>query len=218
MKSQTRRSFLVGAAAPLALAVPAWASPRCVADPKLGAALCKAYIDVKNAFQETYHARHEPGAIWIACVAVVFAIYGHVIQQPRIAEEAYGDFDKVSLDAGVSVTKALTRDWKDDDGVPFKASLEPLFDSEAPGAKFDQNALIQAVSNGDPLILVGGEHPVVLTAVAYAQKNAPDRLVAGFVFDPMPLIGPRALDIDEVVPQSAGGDLRWAVRTRIERV
>jgi hypothetical protein len=34
-------------------------------------------------------------ALWIACAAVVFAVYGYVIQQRRIAQEAYGDFDKV---------------------------------------------------------------------------------------------------------------------------
>jgi hypothetical protein len=213
----SRRGFLIGSLSPLAFAVPAHAAPRCVADAKVGGQLCKSYISVANAYQETYYARHEPSAIWIACVAVVFATYGHVIQQPRIAEEAYGGFDKISLEQGFPVAQPLTRAWKDDDGVAFRALLTPLFDADA-GGKFDQGALIQAVADGDPLILGGGEHPVVLTALAYAQGNTPNRLVAGFVFDPMPLVGPRALDIDEVVPQSAGGDLRFAVRTKIEKV
>jgi hypothetical protein len=30
----------------------------------------------------------------------------------------------------------------------------------------------------------------------------------------MPMVGPRALDIDEVVPESAGGSLRFAVRAK----
>ena len=94
----TRRHFLVGALAPIVLATTAQANVRCVADPKRGGELCKTFIDVRDAYQETYHARHEPAAIWIACVAVVFATYGHVIQQPRIALEAYGDVDKVALD------------------------------------------------------------------------------------------------------------------------
>jgi hypothetical protein len=181
-------------------------------DPKHGGQLCKSYVDVKNAFRETYHASHEPGALRIACVAVVFAAYGHVIQQPRIAEEAYGDFNKVEMDSGLAVIKPVERVWKDDDGEAFRASMEPLFDSDAQGTKFDQSALIQALANGDPLLLIGGGHPVVLTVLAYAKGNAPPhRLVAGFVFDPMPMIGPRALDIDEVVPESAGGSLRFAV-------
>ncbi len=57
--------------------------------------------------------------------------------------------------------------------------MQPVFDSD--GAKFDQAALIQPLFNGDPLR---------------------DRLVAGLVFDPMPMIGPRALDLDEVVPRA----------------
>jgi hypothetical protein len=213
----TRRHFVIGSLSPLALAVPAYAAPRCVSDAKLGGELCKSFISVKDAYQETYYARHEPTAIWIACVAVVFATYGHVIQQPRIAQEAYGGFDKIPLDQGFPVTAPLARKWKDDDGASFQASLTPLFDADA-GDKFDQNALIQAVVDGDPLILGGGEHPVVLTALAYAQGSTPNRLVAGFVFDPMPFVGPRALDIDELVPKAAGGDLRFAVRTKLEKI
>jgi hypothetical protein len=210
----SRRHFVIGS---LALAAPAHAAQRCVSDAKLGGQLCKSSISIVDAYQETYYARHEPAAIWIACVAVVFAKYGHVIQQPRIAQEAYGGVEKVSLDQGYPVAQPLARTWKDDDGVAFKATMTPLFDADN-GVKFDQSALIQAVADGDPLILGGGEHPVVLTALAYAQNNAPNRLVAGFVFDPMPLVGPRALDIDEVVPQSAGGDLRFAVRAKLEKI
>jgi hypothetical protein len=213
----TRRHFLVGALAPLVLSQSAWAAPRCIADPKRGGELCKSYVDITNAFQETYHASHDPGALWIACVAVVFATYGHVIQQKRIAEEAYGDFKNIAIDGGLAVTKPLERIWKDDDGVAFRALLEPLFDADAGNAKFDQSVLIQALFNGDPLLLMG-EHPVVLTALAYAKSEAPDRLVAGFVFDPMPMVGPRALDIDEVAPKAAGGSLRFAVRAKLEKV
>src|SRR5258707_1302784 len=93
----TRRKFLVGALTPMVLALPARAGVKCLTDNKRGGELCKSFINVKDAYQETYHARHEPEAIWIACVAVVFATYGHVIQQPRIAEEAYGDVAKVNL-------------------------------------------------------------------------------------------------------------------------
>ena len=215
---QTRRHFLVGSLAPLIVVKTAWAAPRCIADPKRGGQLCKSYVEIKDAYQETYHASHDPGALWIACVAVVFAVYGHVVQQSRIAEEAYGGFDKIAADSGLELIKPLERVWKDDDGVAFRVSMEPLFDSDAAGGKFDQTTLIRALFDGDPLLLLGGGHPVVLTALAYAKGESPDRLVAGFVFDPMPMVGPRALDIDEVVPESAGGNLRFALRAKLEKV
>src|ERR1700722_10376142 len=108
----TRRHFVIGSLSPLAFAVPAHAAPHCISDAKLGGQLCKSFISVTDAYQETYYARHEPTAIWIACVAVVFASYGHVIQQPRIAEEAYGGFDKIALEKGFAVSLPLARTWK----------------------------------------------------------------------------------------------------------
>jgi hypothetical protein len=214
----TRRKFLMGALAPALFVTAARAGVRCIPDPKHGGSMCKTSIDFTDAYQETYHARHEAQNVWIACVAVVFAAYGHVIQQLRIAQEAYGDFSKVTLDTSSAALGPLNRTWKDDDGVEFTASGESLYDSAAPDAKYNQDALIQAVSNGDPVILVGGGHPVVLTALAYSQKSGSQPLVAGFVFDPMPMVGPRALDIDEVAPESAGGDLRYAVRMKLVKV
>jgi hypothetical protein len=86
------------------------------------------------------------------------------------SQEAYGDFDKVAMDSGLVVIKPLERVWKDDDGVSFRAAMEPLFDSDFAGAKFDQSVLIQALFNGDPLFLMGGGHPVVLAALAYAKE------------------------------------------------
>jgi hypothetical protein len=77
--------------------------------------------------------------------------------------------------------------------------------------------LIQPLFNGDPLLLIRGGRSVVLTAVAYAKGTAPDWPVAGFVFDPMPMVGPRALDVDEIVPESSGG-LRFAVRAKLDKV
>jgi hypothetical protein len=50
----------------------------------------------------------------------------------------YGDFDVVSTGSGLAVVKPIERVWKDG-GVSFRASMEPLFDSGAAGAKLDQS-------------------------------------------------------------------------------
>jgi hypothetical protein len=49
-----------------------------------------------------------------------------LIQQRRIAQEAYGDFDKVTMDSGLAVLKPLERIWKDDDSVCHSLSLSVL--------------------------------------------------------------------------------------------
>ena len=111
----------------------------------------------------------------------------------------------------------LARTWTDDDGVGFRASAELLFDDRAPGSVFDPKLLIGPVADGDPLILIGNEHPIVLTALAYTQTDVPGRMVAGVVYDPMPIVGTRSLNADEVTPDSAGGDLLVALRIKLEK-
>lgn len=197
--------------------VAAQANVRCIADPKRDGRLCKTFVDVTDAYQETYHARHEPAALWVACVAVVFASQGHVIQQPRIAKEAYGDVADIAMADAAALAKPLARDWKDDDGVAFRVTAEPLFELDGKDDPLRQDKLIQSLSAGVPVIL-SGSHPVVLTALAYAGGDAAKHLVAGFVFDPTPMVGPRALDLREIIPKSDGGALHFAVRARLERV
>jgi hypothetical protein len=50
----------------------------------------------------------------------------NVIQQCRIAQKAYGDFDKVTRDSGLAVLKPLERICKDDDSVGHSPSLSVL--------------------------------------------------------------------------------------------
>ena len=213
----SRRDFLIGTAAPMLLAWPARAAPLCAPAPTLGANLCRAYIDSMNASQETDYASHDPRAIWVACVAVVFAIYRHIVPQSRILAEAYGSLDKIAADAGFEVALPLERTWRDEDGIDFRASFERVFDDSAAGGAFDPKPLFGAIANGDPLILIGNEHAVVLLGLAYTADR-PDRLVAGYALDPKPTVGRRSLDRDELVPNSAGGDLLVAVRTKLEKV
>jgi len=199
------------------LAWPARAAPICARAPMLGASLCRAYIDSMNASQETDNASHDPRAIWVACVAVVFAIYGHIVPQSRILSEAYGSLDKIPADPGFEVALPLARTWRDEDGIDFRASFEPVFDDIAARGAFDPKSLFGAIADGDPLILIGNEHPVVLLGLAYTADR-PDRLVAGYALDPKPAVGRRSLERDELVPNSAGGDLLVAVRTTLEKV
>ena len=92
------------------------------------------------------------------------------------------------------------RTWKDEDGVGFRASFEPIFDDSAAGGALDAKPLFGAIANGDPLILIGNDHPVVLLGLAYAEDR-PERAVAGFVLDPKPMVGRRPLDHDELIPE-----------------
>ena len=92
----SRRDFLIGAAAPLVLACSARAAPLCAPVKSMkGANVCRAYIDSMKASQETDLGSRDPRAIWVACVAVVFALYDHIVPQARIMAEGYGSLDKI---------------------------------------------------------------------------------------------------------------------------
>jgi hypothetical protein len=180
-----------------------------------GANVCRAYLDSFKASQETDLGSRDPRAIWVACVAVVFAMYDHIVPQARIMAEAYGSLDKVPVVAGISVAAPLLRNWKDEEGVDFRVSFEPMFDDGAGGA-FNAKPLFGAIANGDPLILICNDHPVVLMGIAYSEDR-PERAVAGFVLDPKPMVGRRPADREQLLPNSAGGELLLALRTKIEK-
>ena len=212
----SRRDFLIGTVAPLVLVRSARAAKLCAPVKSMkDATVCRAYIDSTKASQETDLGNRDPRATWVACVAVVFALYNHVVSQARIIAEAYGGLDKVPVVSGMSVAAPLTRTWKDEEGIEFRASFEPLFDDSA-GDAFNAKPLFEAIANGDPLILVEHDYPLVLTGLAYAQ-NAPERAVAGFVLDPRPFVGRRPLDLDELTPDSVGGELLLAVRAKVAK-
>ena len=213
----SRRDFLIGAAAPLLLAWPARAASFCAPVKAMkGANVCRAYLDSFKASQETDQASHDPRAIWVACVAVVFAMYDHIVPQARIMAEGYGGLDKVPVVASIAVAAPLMRIWKDEEGVDFRASFEPMFD-DAVGGALDAKPLFAAIDHGDPLILICNDHPVVLMGIAYAEDR-PERPIAGFILDPKPMVGRRPAARDQLLPNSAGGDLLLAVRTKLEKV
>jgi hypothetical protein len=123
----TRRRFLAEALAPLIVATPAGGGlnalhPRSEAPRIALQRLCRH----KGRLSGNLSCEPRSGRLWIACVAVVFAVYGYVIKQRRIAQEAYGDFDKVTMDSGLAVLKPLERTWKDDDSVGHSLSLSVL--------------------------------------------------------------------------------------------
>lgn len=210
----SRRAFLartmglIGAVQPYR--APA-ASP-CPKSPAQSPLARSACVDIARFCQPVDGPRSDAAAAWVACVATVFAVYGHGVLQSRVAADAYGDLAAVGVHRGFAVARPLDRMWTDDNGVMFRVAVEALYDGSLPGARPDPPALVEALAAGDPIILWSGERPVVLSALEIVRSADAWTARGGLVFDPVSGTRPREPNENERRTSVRGGPHAFAMR------
>lgn len=204
----TRRVFLGGGmlGAIAGTATPGWTRVSCrAADDR--EQICHAEVNFDAFLEEAYDTQHASQWCWAACIAMVFAFYGHPVRQERIVAEAYGGVYNLPSGSGFNIAKQLDRPWVDERGRTFRSRLLSVFDAHAGSYDLDYAMVVDALAKGRPLIVGTRDHTVVLTAVEYTAARDGARVLGAGVFDPWPGIGPRDLAADEMVPLSEGGSL-----------
>lgn len=135
---------------------------------------------------------------------MVFGHYDHHVSQARIVAEAYGAPANIPALSGFVIAQALNRTWVDDRGDEFEASLEAVFDAQAGFSSIDNASIVDAIDDGDPIIVGARGHAVVMTSVSYVRTSVGPNVVQVGVFDPWPGRGARFLAPDEMVPAPMG--------------
>lgn len=166
------------------------------------------------AFQPTEGCRSDAAAAWIACVASVFAHYGHRVPQSTVAADAYGGLAAVPLQDGFGMARTLDRMWTDATGTMFRVAVEALYDGALQDAHPDPLPLVEALAAGDPIILSVGGHPVVMTALTLIRRNAAWAVRGSSVFDPLPGAGSRRANEAETRTILRGDPRSFAMTVR----
>lgn len=210
----SRRAFLARTTVMIG-AVQPWrsvAAGGCPSEPAGRSDVRAACVDLGASFQRTEGGRRDAAAAWVACVASVFAAYGHGVRQSRVAADAYGELAAVPVHKGIAVARALDRMWTDDNAAMFRIAVEALYDGSVPNARPDPPALVATLAAGDPILLWCGEHPVVLAALEIARAGDAWAVRGGSVFDPVSHAAPREPDEDERAAAVRGAPHAFAIR------
>src|SRR5262245_56250309 len=123
-----RRFILTAGLTPFVSTHWARAEQRCIQGP--GGRRCEVQVPVHKfvpafAFQQTNQW------CWAASISMVFRYYGFQVSQQRIVAEAYGSIVNMPAIDGLTIARQVNRNWRDDQGRPFRSQLVGVFDAMA---------------------------------------------------------------------------------------
>ncbi|HXM00215.1 MAG TPA: papain-like cysteine protease family protein [Rhizomicrobium sp.] len=200
-----RRTFL-GSAAGLGLAAAApgraLAVGKCVSVAYGG--MCTSALSFDKALRNFAYDQQDRWC-WSAAVSMIFAFYGYKVGQSTIVERAYdGKFDLTG--DFVEDARQLNRPWVDENGKTFNCLIKPLF-AVAPYAENQANRqMIDALDQGQPVLLCDAHHAMVLTAITYVDDPSAPIVKRAIVADPWPDADPHvyALAPEDLTAPPAG--------------
>jgi hypothetical protein len=138
---------------------------------------------------------------WAASIAMVFSFYGHPVSQERIVRETFGRVVDLPAMGGATITRALNREWVDDDGKTFRVASE-VTDAGAYEGAVDRDVVARELRAGRPLIVGTRGHAMVVGGMDFVVSPV-GRVMAVesvTVRDPWPGVGRRQLRPDEMRP------------------
>lgn len=173
----------------------------------------RAWIPLRR-LSKIYASQHRSEWCWAACISMLFGYYRHPLSQEDIVESAYGSAQ--NMGAGLStLISALNGDWTDAGDNAFTVSIDSMFAPEIGDVSLDNNELIQALTDDNPVLYCTTQHAMILTSMTYIPTPLGPRVIEGWVMDPWPGNGLRRLSVPEMIPSIQGGTLRLAATISI---
>ncbi|WP_402718474.1 hypothetical protein [Janthinobacterium rivuli] len=206
----TRRQFLSAlAATPLAANALANNDPIGMAGPYGNPR--KAWVEKPDHIRQNCHS-----FCWAASIAIIFSAHGHPIHQDRIAMSMFGTLTCQPAKTTSFIGSALSRDWIDDNGVPFSSQVTGAYDVENGIYSLNNAMVIDELSNNSPLMICNLTHAMVLVVVDYFDTPMGPNVQGVGVLDPYPLSPAfHYLSPEEYTPAHLGGQLRFLGRVRV---
>ncbi|HUK24019.1 MAG TPA: papain-like cysteine protease family protein [Terriglobales bacterium] len=208
-----RRRFLCSAGAALALA-PALRAQNCQIVPP-GVALCVAEVNIPQLIA-SIHQQECPEWCWAASISMIFGFYGHSTDQKEIVQQKYGSVVCLPSGPTINIAQALSRCWKDDNGVSFKSRIVAAYDP-ANGVNAINNAIfVSELLSNHPLLYCNTHHAMVIYSTAYIPTQPLPNVRAVKVVDPWPP-SPRTheLSTPEMVPAHLNGQMTFLASVRV---
>jgi hypothetical protein len=177
---------------------------------------CVSEVNFAEFAQDAYQPQYQTEWCWAASISMVFAYYGHPVSQPRIVSEVYGAPVNMTSGYGINVARLLNREWRDDNGNRFRATLTGAYDFDAHVNNLTNAALVKELDQDRPIIVGAGGHAMVLTHIGFYPTNPQPTIAEMGVFDPWPGRGARSLTLPEMNIVERGGTLRFVATVRVQ--
>lgn len=157
-----------------------------------------------------------PSFCWAASIAMIFAAHGHPIDQNKIVMGMCGTLTCQPAMTTSFIGNALSRNWVDDNGVPFSSQVTGAYDVENGIYNLNNAMVIDELSNNRPLMICNQSHAMVLAVVDYYDTPMGPNVQAVGVLDPFPT-SPKFhyLSPADYTPAHQGGQLRFLGRVRV---
>ncbi|MFN3725262.1 MAG: hypothetical protein ACK4SZ_03040 [Allosphingosinicella sp.] len=165
-----RRHFIAGASAAALIPTSAKAELVCSPFDAWGIQQCTVGIPMPAIEASHVGSRQEmQNWCWAACISSIFSWHGHPVAQHRIVEKIFGGYADLPA-TGEQIFYAVSGDWIDDNGSPFRAHAGVLLDANY--SFRDPNAaplMAEDLAQRYPLIVGASGHATVVTALSYVQ-------------------------------------------------
>lgn len=152
-----------------------------------------------NKFAAAYAPQQMDEWCWAASISMVFAYYGHKVNQATIVQSVYGAPGDWPSRNGVTISYKLNQDWVDAAGKKFSARLTSAYDYLAHFNNMTNQWIVSELDKEHPLVIASGTHAMVATAVEYFDQPAGPYIVNVGVVDPWPGRGARNLTGCDIV-------------------
>lgn len=198
-----RRGFMLGSAA-LAFAPPLHAAERDLSG-QPGSRRRRVWVENPKLIQQEC-----PLWCWAASISMIFANFGHVIDQKQIVERVFGGLVCEPAETGRTMAYALSDKWTDVLGLTFQSKVVAAYDQMAGVNRITNSFIVDELKANRALLYANRDHAMVMTAVEYVETPKGPNVYRVGVLDPYPTNKSfRSLTPLEMVPAYFGGHMTF---------
>ncbi len=177
--------------------------------------VCRAEVNMPQLIA-AINTQRCPEWCWAASISMIFAFYGHPIDQTEIVRQTYGNV--VCFPAGTTRTigNDLSRSWTDVAGRRFTSRVVAAYDPANGINAINNDIIIRELQTNHPLLYCNTQHAMVNYGVDYIPTPMGPNVRAVAVVDPWPT-SPRVhgLTAPEMMPAHLGGRMNFLASVRV---
>ena len=159
-----------------------------------------------------------PEWCWAASTAMIFAAYGHPIDQKEIVKKVFKNLACRPAGTSSTIASALSDEWTDNYGKKFQSTIIAAYDAQNNIHAINNAIIANELSNNHPLLYCNTHHAMVNVSVDFISTPwGPTNVSSVGVLDPWPQSPPyHVLSAAEMRPVNLGGQMMFLASVRVK--